>query len=310
MADSERDPEIYWTDMSDSEWQAQHAPWSAGWLATLARNTECHKRVLYGTGSYTGEIPHDHMTGESAPLSPAVGVNLVQASCPATTLTGGSGLDLEDGVWTASGFTIALRVDVGIVATFGEDSRAVEGGTRGGYITQRLMTLGGGKQAQLFGQGVDLVCAVFARVTKASSRGTLQFGLSSERDSVAVQDASSSLSVEGPGEFGPRASGVIHYTDLNTSWKRFFIRIKNAGTEMPGDVRLTLSVLQSFSEKVQLSGFTATPGRRLYPWSSSPGDVPKTPAVFGHAGWQNMPEDIPLLDWAVSMDNAIELEPI
>ena len=309
MPTGEREPELFWTDMSDSEWSAQNAPWSPAWVATLARNTECHKRALYGLGSYLGDVPHDHQTGETAHMSPAVGVNVVQASCPALTVDPGEIEGERENVWAASGFSIQVLKNIWF-ATYGEDRRAAEGGAAGGYLTQRLYALGGGRQSAMFGSGTDMVLAVFVRAQGTLSRGSAQFGLSGGREGKAIVDAETDYQIEGPGEFGFRSSGVIHYTDLSTTWARFYVRVNTARSGIAGDVRLTVSVAQGFDEKIEITGFTASHGRRLYPWAPSPGDLPQTPYSFGHAGWNNMPRDVPLLDWAISMDNAIKMEPI
>lgn len=307
--ESSREPELYWTDMSDAAWQAQNAPWSAAWVATLARNTECHKLAMYGTGDFTDDVGHAHQGGQSAHLSPCSAPNLLMSACPSLSVGELRGSGGPEYIWLASGWDISTRVVgfAGGAATFGEDSRAVIGGVTGGWLSQRLFALPGGAQSRMLGRGCDVVASCYVRSTGPLDRGAIQFGISGEDMSGRTIDPSASVSLEGPGDFGPFSSGVIHHTDLSTSWQRFYVRVTDAGKGLRGDIRLSLSTARSFNEQIEASGFMVTQGRRLYPWAPGPGDVPQGNTAWGHTGWFNMPDDVPLFDWAIGITNAVEL---
>lgn len=298
-------PPVYWTDMSDAVWQAQNTAWSPGWCATLTRNMEFLKLCLYGEGSYVGDVPHTHKGAEDAHRATTNGHNILSPSC-----VSGNALDNTGGrfsEWVADGF-------------YDDDgSGYLRGGLKGDYVFQFLYFPNNNYQyapRTVLGDGLDLTVSFFAKIREASDYGIIEFGVSGNtRGSTRVESGDDSrITVNSPGDFAAGHRGIISGADLATSWKRFYVTIPGAARPYADGGRFTIRVEESFAREVLISGFMATPGRVLYPWSPSPADIPYTSdaAVFvaSHAGWANLPADVPILDWTVSMTNAVKLEPV
>lgn len=294
-------PPVQWTDMSDATWQAENTAWSPGWLGTVVRNLEYLKLLAYGEGTYTGDVPHTHEGGEDSHAATVNGANIISASC-----LSGNSMDAEGDYneWIASGF-----YDV-------EGNGYALGGIQGDYIFQTLYFPASNRQyaPRVMGTGADLVLSFFARSRSTSDFGRLEFGIAAgkEGDPSIGSETDTDIVINQPGDLIRGQRGIISGADLTTSWKRFYMRVRDAATDTATGPRFLLRCVETFDHEIAITGVCATQGRRLYPWAPSPSDEPYTSNdgyVGGHAGWQNMSQGVPLLDWSVAMTNAVELEP-
>lgn len=294
------EPEVQWTDMSDATWQAENTAWSPGWCAAMTRNQIYLKHLLYGEGTYTGDVPHTHIGAEDAHAATTNGANILGASCPAGNSIDPRGVYNE---WTAKGFS-------------DQDGESyVQGGIKGDYLFQYLFFPQNNIQyvPRVVGKGLDLTVSFFAKQRDNSDFGKIEFGIaSSQEGATSAASEAGDVIVSSPGDFLNGQRAIISGADLSTSWKRFYCTIREAGAGAASGARLLLRVSETFDHEVLLTGFAATQGRRLYPWAPSPCDEPYTgdsnDFIGGHAGWQNMPQGAPILDWTVSMTNAVRLE--
>jgi len=298
-------PTYPWTDMTLAAFTAENAPFSAAWLAALWRNQIHLKEVIYGSGAYVATIPHDHDGAEDAHPHADVTYNAVSVGAPTKRAYREHG-----GRYVTRGFADPGAANV------------LQGGLQGDYLQQLLYRETVADETNVLGGGTDMVFSLFARtLATTASVGWLVFG-EEVGDSVRVKSAFSSeathrTSVEsaagvvGADQLGGLVRGnrgMVHAGDINSNWKRFWFRAVRVGRAARQDSRYAIRVGQTFDSTIEITGLMASPGRRLHPYSVSPADNPGATGT-SNGGYNNMPTTgVPLYDWTVSMDSAVELE--
>jgi len=305
-------PSTPYTDSTLAAYTAEDAPFSANWIATQFRVVHHVKQALYGDGAFVGDVPHAHLGAEEAHPHPEIVHNIIETSLPVKRSYRERG-----GRWNIRGF-----VDV-------DDVNVLRGGVVGDYGTQLLYRETTGDETNIIGDGADMVFSLFARTDATTTVGFFYFGESIGSSSRVRKDVTTLSGQTGgaPGSVedataetrelrvAPGSSGfvpgnrvLVHAGDLSTNWKRFWFRATNVGAHPVSDSRLMFSVAQTFDATLELSGFMVYPGRRLHPFCISCAEYKGNATGTSNQDWDNMPPTVPVYDWTVSMDSAVELE--
>lgn len=259
-------PTYAWTDIStgvvDQDSEVDVTLWEA-----MRRNQVFLKEVLYGTGSFVGNVPHAHLGTEDAAVSFASTPNLLSDSAPDIDSTRG---------WTVSGYTV--QDDKGFLTTT----------TANHYASQIIAGLASVSKAAM-GAGADMMLSIFVRAqSTVPTAGELHFGLA---------DGAT------PTTFKTGCKGVISYTSITTAHQRFYMPLLAATTgSWTTDCRFLLKNHSTApNQPLLVTAMAACIGAQLIYWS--PGLLDNE---LLHENWHHYGiSDCPIWDELVARTSAV-----
>lgn len=268
-------PSRTWSEITDGEIDSESGLTAA--LLTKYRDRQVHlKEVLYGTGSYTGDAPHDHDGAEDGAIVPFSSDNLLLNPTPKST---------SPDRWTFTEFTDS--------ESFGWQTGGSGSSARGLQTLFRATNYRG-----MFGAGAPLTCSLFIRATGENSAGVFRFGIGK----TDVTD-----------DFSTGHMAEIDYTSITGAWQRIYSIFDDSisGSSLPGDTAyhatdasapcFRVRVSTSFTADIDITGFMVTVGEWLVPFQYS--------CIDEYAYNYEFVPEVPLFDRRVSLDEAVYVAP-
>lgn len=255
-----------WTDIADADIDSE-SPITSTLITALRNNIiTVDEQVSYG---YTRASAHAHNGTDSAPITPQHGHNLLLHSGPTST-------NNNAGHWSTSGVT-------------NDRDNGYSMSSSGSYFSQKVPAGANNLAAtmkQVWGSnGCNFVGSLYAKSAAALTSGNVRFGLCDGNDGTA---------------FITGARVTIDYTDLSTTWKRFWFTMSAVAGSLTTDLRCVGRVNSAMSATCYFGGFMLYPGSILIPYMPCPVDEEHT-EFLQHA------YSIPFWDWTISMTSATKL---
>lgn len=274
-------PSVAWVDFELDE-LLPHGPLSAALLTKLRDNQE-HLYEVAHAGGYGGGSAHTHASSGAAAADLVCHENLLVHSCPAST----SSRNMNNGnTWELNGLATAQ--------SFHDLPGVLIGGHTGTSNAYQIMGGDAGESKAIFGtdtaDGMDCVASFFIRPLgeNAMASGAISFGFADGSTSTFTSSAS------------------LAYTDISHTWTRVYSRFTQAGQGHSTDVRFLFRVSTAFTDGIMVTGLQVNRGRHLAPWTIS--NVEGSNVSECNTNYARMP-DCPLLDWRISMSDAVDLTP-
>lgn len=290
-------PTVAWTDITDAM-IAEAAPGSPELMKALRDNNVYLQEIAANSTSYTAELAHEHRGNQDGYAAPAQSPNLIRNATPNSRSD-------EKGTWERSGWSAILPNETG---------GGLKSQSSGAWAYHRIGGALAGRMRHVWGRGAPGVVSLFARAPAAvPTKGHFSFGI------VGTQGGSSKfvgeeniaitadIGTSGAGSFGSGMRATAHFTDLATTWTRYWCRIENLFAES-GELKYLITTDSSFDVEVYVTAMCLTPGRALYPFSYC--SMEKISGVgIRHYAWTNLPdEDVPMLSYEDNVTNAVELK--
>lgn len=250
-------------------------------MATAVRNNLIHLEEWLGH-SFTAVQNHDHDNANSAFVDPWLADNLILNPCPTAIVVGLGEVDIK--FWTRShDYITAVGTNYSGVLLPGQEDESLY--QIMGYDEEDLRSQG------LFGSrafgsrvGTTFVCSMYAKATAVPTAGLIAFGLA---------DGSITEHMDG-------CALQVDFTDLETTWKRFWGRM-TISTKRQEDMRFLIHVKRKLTAGIHVSGFMVHIGKRLLPFT--------WPNILGmmHDGYANISRKVPVWDKSIALTNAVQL---
>ena len=284
-------PSFPFIELADSETERQ-MPFPSSLLVAL-RNSAYHLRdVVLDPDIHTAAVAHDH-DGVNSGLLKLPSPNMLPHAAFNTSVAGSS----------ESEWFFSKSVSFG---TYSGSDGGAKLQNAGEYITTEV---GSGDRSDVddlaseeaFGAGATICVSLYARTTAAITTGAILFGLGSGSIKQAEADGTGPYRVTTTSfdsSLFPGCAGLIHHTDLSTSWKRFWFRC-NPGNSKDG-VFFIAQVADGFDKSIRLDCPAATCGPHLGWFAPMPNDKTIRALRYQTAG-------IPIYDETVSITSAVRV---